>query len=167
MTAPNLIIPKHSKLGKGYHIRDMVRESPGRQVNPEKGYQSPAVFLDDLVQLKQAIILCSFCVVKWNPHKNKYRARYIPDPSGVTSGYAVQGKCDACKQMTGNMGGGKVYINMDDWAKVSIDPATARRRAREVWMQGQSMKVWASAATDVRKNPRKYGLKITDRRRVK
>ena len=168
-----IIIPKYTKLGHGYKPKDRLREHPGRQTNPKRGYQSPASYLDDLAAMKQAIILCSFCINKWgSPRKKGYRARFVPDPSGVTSGYAVHGTCDACKQKTGNMGGGKVYVAAETWKTISMDPVEAKRRARDLWRKQKDMSVIREAVTDARNNPHKYRPKkiqfaVTDTRRFK
>ncbi len=173
MTSPLIVVPKYQSLGKGYKARDRMREDPGRQTNPKKGYQSPAAYLDDLAALKRAIILCSFCVNKWgSPRKKGYRARFVPDPSGTTSGYAVQGKCDACKQMTGHMGGGKVYVAADLWKRVSMDPVEAKRRARNLWSKRRDMSNLKKVIADATHNPHKYRPKrvsftMSDKRRVK
>ncbi len=167
----DILIPKYSVTEKK-RGKPLPRLDPGRQTNPKRGYQSPAAYLDDLAALKQAIILCSFCVVKWNPRKEGFRARFVPDPTGVASGYTVMGKCDACKQMTGNMGGGKVYVSVDTWNKVSMNPREARRRARDAWQKGRDMDELQKGIADAIHNPHKYRPKkvqfaVTDKRRVK
>ncbi len=158
MAAPTILIPKYTtqeKKGKRF-----LREDSGRQTNPKRGYQSPAAYLDDLAAMKKAIILCSFCINKWgSPRKKGYRARFVPDPTGVASGYAVIGTCDACKQNTANMGGGKVYISTDLWSKVSMDPREAHRRARDAWKKKNDRQDFQKVMADVRQNPLKYPAK--------
>lgn len=172
MSAPTILIPKYSvhekKIG-----RPLITPDPGRTTDPKRGYQSPAAYLDDLAAMKKAIILCSFCVNKWgSPRKKGYRARYVPDPSGVTSGYSVVGQCDACKQKTADMGGGKVYVSADMWSRVSMNPVEARRRARDLWQKRQDMWEYKQQLADARYNPHKYRPKkvhfaMSDTRRFK
>ena len=63
-------------------------ESPGRKIGKPHGS-----YIDDLAALKKAIVLCEFCVGKFNAKKNHYyRQREYP---------SVRGDCDACKQYSG------------------------------------------------------------------
>ncbi len=156
MAAPTILIPKYSVHEKKTG-RARMTPDPGRQTNPKRGYQSPAAYLDDLAAMKKAIILCSFCINKWgSPRKKGYRPRFVPDPSGVTSGYMVVGICDGCKQNTASMGGGKVYVSADLWTRVSMDPREARRRARDAWMKQRDMWEFKQQIADARHNPHKY-----------
>ena len=167
-----ILLPKYrvieKKLGK-----PIPQEYMGRQSDPKRGYESPAAHLDNLAAQKKCIILCSFCQPKWgNPRKKGYRARFVPDPSGVTNGYTVTGQCDACKQQTGNMGGGKLYINEEDYLKISMDPAEARKRARSKWARHKDAGELRKITADKKNNPNKYGTKktifaVTDKRRFK
>jgi hypothetical protein len=124
-------VAKYGKLGQGFSQReaDESLEHPGRRTNSH-GYQSAASWIDDLGELKQCIILCSFCRAKFNPRKNHYRKFYAADISGITDGHAVNGKCDSCKQFTANCGGGTAYLHESDYPNVCADPMEARRKAR-------------------------------------
>ncbi len=145
----------------------------GRQTNPKLGYESPASHLDNLAAQKKCIILCSFCQAKWgNPRKKGYRPRFVPDPSGATDGFAVQGQCDACKQNTANMGGGKIYINEAEYAAISMDPNHAKQRARDAWRNAKELSELTKGIADAKSNPNKYPPKkrtftINDKRRFK
>ncbi len=130
-----ILVPKYAKLGKGFTTKEVVKsfEHPGRQTNPSKGYQSPAFYLDDLGALKKCILLCNVCRAKWNPRTHHYRAMYVADVSGKTDGYSSNGWCDACKEFTANVGGGKAFVHEEEYAKICIDPKIARRNARAAW----------------------------------
>jgi hypothetical protein len=171
---PTPVVPKHTKLGVGFskeEIRDSF-EHPGRRTDPRRGYQSPAGWLGDLSDARKVIILCSFCRTKFNPKRNKYRKLYVPDSSGKTDGYTANGKCDACKGQTANIGGGTIFISEETWEQVSMDPQEARRNARAAWRQDRSFTKMAAVKADIRHNPLKYGKRrttfaVNDRRRVK
>lgn len=117
-------------------------EHPGRRTD---GRQSPASWLSDLTALKKCILLCDFCRVKFNPRRHGYRKLYAPDPSSRTGGYTHNGVCDACKQRTENVGGGTAYIHEETYNLVCVDPAVARRQARERWKLAAAG-TWASGA---------------------
>lgn len=131
MDAPAILIPRYGKLGEGFSQREKAKanEHPGRRTTI-RGYQSPASWISDLTDLKKLIILCPFCRVKFNPRKHGYRKYYCPDVTMVTDGYAVNGQCDGCKQMTVNCGGGTGFIHESEYLKVCIDPISAKRAAR-------------------------------------
>ena len=126
-----IFIPRHEKLGEGFSFKEKLDsfEHPGRRTTPH-GYQSPASWISDLVALKKLIILCPFCRIKFNPGKHNYRRFYIPDVTGLTDGYVVNGKCDGCKQPTQNLGGGAGFVHEAEYSKTCIDPIDARRKAR-------------------------------------
>lgn len=132
---PIVIVPKYAKLGEGFSKIEKLQamEHPGRQTNPHKGYQTPAGWLDDLGALKKCILLCDFCRIKWNPRTHHYRPMFVPDPSGATDGYKCNGKCDACKEFTERMGGGRAFVHEEEYAKLCVDPKIARRNARAAW----------------------------------
>ena len=45
-------------------------------------------YIDDLAALRKCIVLCSFCVHKFNPRRNRYRKE--------TDFPQVTGRCDGC-----------------------------------------------------------------------
>jgi len=124
-----VIVPAHARLGQGFTMAQKAQadEHPGRRID---GSQSAASWVGDKSDLKQTIILCSFCRVNFNPRKNHYRRMYVADHTGMTDGYQVNGKCDACKQMTINSGGGTAYVHEQFYNQVCQDPIVARRNAR-------------------------------------
>lgn len=125
-------VAKNAKLGAGFSEKEKAEglEHLGRRT-AASGYQSAVSWVDELAARKMCIILCSFCRTKYNPRKHHhYRKFYNPDVSGITDGYLVNGKCDSCKQMTVNCGGGTAYVHEAEYSKVCIDPMEARRKAR-------------------------------------
>ena len=140
MAGPIILVPKYHRLGEGFNEREIFEAAvhPGRRTQI-KGYKSPASWVSDLTDLKKLVILCSFCRVKFNPRKHGYRKYYCPDVSMITDGYAVNGQCDGCKQMTINAGGGTGFIHESEYQKVCIDPIDARRRARA---RARAMNPW-------------------------
>lgn len=139
---PVVLVPKHGKLGEGFSKKEILasQEHPGRRVT-SKGYQSPAAWIDNLVALRKFIILCSFCRHKFNHRKNHYRRFYVPDMTGRTDGFIVNGKCDACKQETVLLGGGSGYVHEEEYNKTCEEPSSVRRvnarakhYARSVWL---------------------------------
>ena len=126
-----VVVPKHAKLGEGFSKQEVLasREHPGR--NASAG-QTAASWISDLVALKKFIILCDFCRTKFNNRKNHYRRFFQPDYTGKTDGYAVNGRCDACKQLTVNVGNGvgTGYIHESTYNKVCEEPSSVRRRVR-------------------------------------
>ena len=125
-------VPKHERLGEGFSKLEKVlaMRAPGRRT-AISGYQSPATWITELVSRRKLIILCSFCRVKFNPRKHNYRRVFVPDITGKTDGYQVNGDCDSCKQDTALVpGGGTAFQSEEDYAKTHIDPTAARRAAR-------------------------------------
>lgn len=116
-------IPKPDTLRR----RMQAMEHPGRRTD---GRQSAASWIVDLLDLKKLIILCSFCRVKFNPRKHHYRKLYRPDHSAKTDGFATNGRCDGCKEMTANCGGGVAFVHEETYRLICIDPVEARRAAR-------------------------------------
>lgn len=130
---PVIIVPRHRRLGEGFSRAEQLKAQahPGRQTDPKKGYQSAVSFISDLIALRKVIILCDFCKAKFNPRKQfGYRQVYVPDYTGRTSGYTVNGQCDSCKQNTVLCGGGTAFEPEELYARTHIDPCEARRIAR-------------------------------------
>lgn len=137
---PVVLIPKYSKLGEGFSKHEVLKsmEHPGRKAGV-KG-TSAAAWIDNLVSLRKFIILCSFCRHKFNFRKHHYRRFYVPDITGRTDGFMVNGKCDACKQETALLGGGSGFIHEEEYSKSCEEPSSIRRvnaRAKH-----KSMSVW-------------------------
>lgn len=166
---PTPFIPRGKKLGEGFSRREIMdsHEHPGRKVD---GSQSAAHWVCDLADNRKVVILCSFCRKNFSPRANKYRKLYIPDNTGRSDGYNVNGKCDGCKGQTALLGGGNLFLAEETWEACSMDPMEARRNARQAArMAAGAMKQW-NAARDVKNNPNKYGykhLKVKDTRRFK
>jgi hypothetical protein len=144
-----VLVPKYHRIGEGFSKPEQVAalEHPGRRTN---GSQSAASWVGDLKDLKKVILLCSWCRGKFNPRANGYRRFYVPDATGSTDGYASNGKCDACKQMTINTpGGGTAFVSEDTYNLVCTDPVDARRkarmRARSAWISGSARPAKARA----------------------
>ena len=129
-----VVVPKYHRMGEGFSKQEILKsyEHPGRRTTAH-GYQSAASWISDLVALKKFIIFCSVCREHFNPRKNGYRPAYVPDTSGKTDGYQVNGKCDGCKEMTVNVGGGRGFIPEDHYNSLFLDPVQARRNARAAW----------------------------------
>ena len=134
---PITIVPKYHRLGEGFSRSEQAKsaEHPGRRTD---GSQSAASWITDLVDTRKTIILCSFCRPNFNPRKHNYRKFYVPDHTGMTDGYAVNGMCDACKNMTVNCGGGTAFVHEELYNLTCIDPVVARRNARA------SAKAWSA-----------------------
>ena len=123
-------IPRGKKLGAGYTRGDEIASQAIKpQHNATKG-QSSIGWLQDLVTLRKVIILCSYCRFKFNPRKLGYRKVYVPDLTGKTDGYTVNGDCDSCKVFTSNAGGGTAYQPEELYAATHVDPVVARRQSR-------------------------------------
>ena len=122
-----VLVPKYGRLGQGFTVAEAAKADyhPGRRTD---GSQSPASWIADLVDTRKLILLCTFCRPNFNPRKHNYRKFYIPDPSGITSGYQHEGMCDACKQQTGITG--TAFIHEEIYALTCIDPVTQRRERR-------------------------------------
>ena len=133
-TGPIIIIPAHHRMGEGFSRREIAEsfEHPGRRTTAH-AYQSAASWIDNLVALKKCILLCSICRQHFNPRKHNYRKAYVPDDSGKTDGYQVNGKCDGCKERTINVGGGVAFVPEETYMLTHVDPMVARRAARSVW----------------------------------
>ena len=127
-----VLVPKYEKLGEGFSKVDILNsnEEPGRRTNPARGYQSPATWIDHLVQLRRGVILCTACRFKFNPKRYHYRRFYAPQPKG-TDPYATRGRCDDCKQDTNRVsGGGTFFVPEEVYAQVCFEPSTVRQRMR-------------------------------------
>jgi len=126
-------VPRHNKLGQGFSKKEVVasRIHPGRNV---KAGQTAASWVIDLASLRKPVLLCTWCRDKFPANKFKYRQYFSPDRSGVTSGFCVNGRCDACKGETANTpGGGVMFIAEETYNLNCIDPCEARRNARQAW----------------------------------
>lgn len=137
-----IAIPKKgARLGEGFSRAEKLKamEHPGRQTNPKRGYQSAVSWISDLIALRKVIILCNFCRVKFNPRRFGYRRVFVPDWSGKTDGYTVNGDCDSCKQFTAMVGGGTAFQPEEHYLQTHVDPVHARRAARA---GAKSMSAW-------------------------
>ena len=99
------------------------------QHDASKG-QSRIGWLDSLLSLKKVVILCSWCRSKFNPRQHNYRRVYVPDYTGKTDGYTVNGDCDSCRSFTPTAGGGTAYQPEELYALTHQDPVVARRQSR-------------------------------------
>ena len=124
-------VAKYQKLGEGFSRREQIDAMvhPGRRTTPH-GYQSAAAWICDILDARKLILLCSVCATKFNFRKNHYRKMFRADLTAKTSGYVSNGQCDACKQMTVNLGGGTAFIHEETYRQVCVDPSEARRRQR-------------------------------------
>ena len=89
--------------------------------------------MSDIIALRKALILCVTCCRKFEQQamrRVQYRKVYIPDLTGKTDGYTVNGVCDVCKQETAIVGGGRAYQPEEVYALTHIDPAESRAVAR-------------------------------------
>lgn len=139
-----IFVPKYGqRLGQGFTKSEVLDSfiHPGRRTKAN-GYQSPASWITELADTRKAIQLCNVCASHFNPKRNHFRVRYVPDSSGATSGYVCNGQCDGCKERTENMGGGKLFLPEELWEAVSNDPQEARIRARMAW--GKPKTNWRS-----------------------
>lgn len=126
----NTFIPRGPKLGVGFTKAEKIAsEAIHPQHSALKG-QSRANWISDLVALRKVVILCSYCRVKFNPRQAGYRRVYIPDYTGKTDGYTVNGDCDSCRVFTPNAGGGCAFQPEELYEATHIDPVVARRQAR-------------------------------------
>lgn len=153
MDGPIVIVPAHARLGEGFSKREILKsyEHPGRRTTAH-GYQSQASWISDFVALKKLIILCSICRQHFNPRKHGYRRVYIPDSSGKTDGYGINGQCFGCKEETVNVGGGTGYEPEETYPLLYIDPIQARRNTRAVW---KAQSVWTAIQRERQKGERK------------
>ena len=123
-------IPRGAKLGEGFTKAEKVMaEEVTPQHKASKG-QSRAGWISDLLALRRIIILCSYCRAKFNPRKVNYRRVFVPDTTGKSDGYTVNGHCDGCASWTPNVGGGTAFQPEEDYLATHIDPTIARRHAR-------------------------------------
>ena len=125
-----IFIPKYGgKLGEGFSKREVIDSfaHPGRR---RDGTQIAGAWITELSDTRTAILLCSFCQPKFNPRRNKYRAKFTGDPTGLTDGYMSNGRCDDCGEMTQNRGGGKLFIAEEYWEQISQDPGQVRAERR-------------------------------------
>jgi len=166
-----VVVPKYHRLGEGFSRAEQMKamEAPGRRTKA-KGYQSPASYICDVADSKQGVLLCDFCSAKFNPRRNRHRKRFTADLTGKSSGFTVNGTCDACKQNTALCGGGTFFVPEEIWHQVSMDPTEARRRARAVWQFEANRQKRKRVLEDYRDNPNKFGSKkvtipVTDKRR--
>jgi len=119
-----IAVPLHKKLGAGFTERERQKsfEHPGRQTNPKLGYQSAVSWIDDLRETRKAILLCSFCAIKFDPRSFRYRKIWLPGTD-----CKVDGKCEACKQLTF---GGTGYVSEESYPALYPDRSAVRRAAR-------------------------------------
>lgn len=140
MGGSNVFIPRGQKLGEGY---TKAERFVGQEVKPLHGgkiAQGRASWLDDLIALRKVVILCTFCRAVFKPHKVGYRRVFIPDTSGKSDGYQVNGCCDWCKNETANIpGGGTAFQPEELYKATTIDPSQARRSARAA---AKSLRTW-------------------------
>ena len=123
-------IPRGKKLGSGY---SKAEKTAGLVIHPQhnasKG-QSKIGWLDSLLSLKKVVILCSYCRGKFEPRRFGYRRVYVPDFTGKTDGYTVNGDCASCRTFTANAGGGTAFQPEELYALTHQDPVVARRQSR-------------------------------------
>lgn len=125
-----LISKYGGKLGVGYSKQEkLAAQAIHPQHDAQKG-QSRIGWIDSLLTLRKVIILCSWCRGKFSPRKFGYRRVYVPDYTGKTDGYTVNGDCDSCRQFTALAGGGTAYQPEELYAETHLDPVEARRRSR-------------------------------------
>ena len=136
---PTLGIPRHAKLGQGFTRAqqfDGEWAHPGRRTD---GRQSAASWITELGDRRKVILLCGWCRPKFNARTQRYRPMYVPSLSSVADPYQSNGLCDACKTQTAlTPGGGRAFVSEETYAQVCVEPADARRRAREAWRTGDS-----------------------------
>jgi hypothetical protein len=144
-----VFIPRGSKLGEGYTKAEKLKGQEIKPLHGGKRAQGRAGWLSDLIALRKVIILCSFCRSKFNPRQHGYRRVFIPDYTGKTDGYQVNGTCDWCKQETAQIpGGGTAFQSEELYQLTCIDPTEARRAARA---SAKSLSTWQSIQLKKRK----------------
>lgn len=139
----SVFVPKYGgKLGEGFKRWEILDSfvHPGRRTRAN-GYQSPATWITELADTRKAILLCSLCDRKFDASAMKYRLRYTRDPSGVTDGSLCNGMCDACKQQSSDLGGGKMWVPEELWPAVSMDPQQARINHRMAWKSARFSRI--------------------------
>ena len=89
VVAPTVLVPKHAVLGQGFNARERLAadEAPGRPWNRTAGG-----WVADLTALHKFVILCPFCVPKFNPRQNQYEPWRRHN--------MIVGRCDGCKQVS-------------------------------------------------------------------
>jgi hypothetical protein len=169
MNSPIVVVPKYHKVGEGFSKAEKLKafEHKGRQTNPKRGYLSPAGWITELADGRHAILLCSWCRRKFNPRKNKYRNRYVPDPTGKTDGYLANGNCDGCQQRTELMGGGTIFVAEEYWLQIGLDPSEARRRYNQRWKMAQEVSLLQKVLASNSSRKKQNGFTIKDKRRIK
>lgn len=142
-------VPRGEKLGEGFSKQEILDSTihPGRQTNPRKGYQSANSWLSDLISLRKTIILCSFCQRNFNPRMFQYRVMFVPDATGRSDGYSVDGFCDWCKGETPLLGGGRAYTPEELYEQLHVDPSIPRRNARAA---AKAMGTWNAAQAQLK-----------------
>ena len=141
--AINVFVPKYGqKLGQGFKRWEILDSfaHPGRRTTAN-GYQSPAAWITELADTRKGILLCSWCDRKFDAGKEKYLLRYTRDPSGVTDGSLCNGMCDACKQPSADLGGGKLWVPAELWEQVSMNPEQARINHRMAWKSARFSRI--------------------------
>jgi hypothetical protein len=132
-------VPKHEKLGEGFSKRDKLAGQEVKPLHGGKRAAGPAAWLSDLIELRKVVILCSFCRAKFNPRQFGYRRVFVPDATGKSDGYTVNGTCDWCKGETANLSGGTAFQPEELYKLSSIDPQEQRRNAR---LKAKSLGTW-------------------------
>ena len=100
--------------------RVQASEAPGRPWNRLAGG-----WIDDQVELKKFVMLCPFCVHKFNPRKNHYEV-WRREVQGI-------GKCDDCKQISPYLKG-FIHQSSHDLGGDFMVGGPKRRRGR--WARG-------------------------------
>ena len=86
---PLIAVPKYAKLGEGFSPREILKstEDSGRPWDRVAGG-----WISDLVALQKFIMLCPFCLPKFNPKRHGYEVWRL-NISSI-------GKCDGCKNIS-------------------------------------------------------------------
>ncbi len=84
-----VVVPKYSKLGEGFSQKERLKadEDSGRPWNRVAGG-----WISDLASLQKFIMLCPFCLGKFNPRTSGYE-------TWRQNIYSI-GKCDGCKNLS-------------------------------------------------------------------
>lgn len=88
-TAPLVLVPQHGRLGEGFTKREQLvaKEAKGRPWHRPAGG-----WVDDLVGRRLMVMLCPFCVGKFNPRVHHYEV--------WRSHLNSIGRCDGCNQVS-------------------------------------------------------------------
>lgn len=145
-------VPTHAKLGEGFSKRQKIKalEHPGRRTTPH-GYQSAVSWVAELLARRKVLILCMNCCRAFEQHvmrREAYRRVFIPDYTGQTDGYTVNGACDVCKQETALVGGGRAYQPEEFYRLNHLDPSEARQASRAAAKQ---LGTWAFVQREQRR----------------